>query len=49
MRIECFEHFERFEFLALGAFASGLGLNAFLVQHDKKAESLFSLVLCNKI
>ena len=29
MRIECFEHFECFEFLALGAFASGLGLNAF--------------------
>ena len=29
MRIECFEHFEHFKFLALGAFASGLGLNAF--------------------
>ena len=35
LRIDCFEHFEHFEhsehfeFLALGAFASGLGLNAF--------------------
>ena len=29
MRIECFEHFDHFKFLALGAFASGLGLNAF--------------------
>ena len=29
LRIECFEHFEYFKFLALGAFTSGLGLNAF--------------------
>ena len=28
LRIECFEHFEHFEFLVVGAFASGLGLNA---------------------
>ena len=26
---EHFEHFEHFDFLTLGAFASGLGLNAF--------------------
>ena len=28
-QVEHFEHFKHFDFLALGAFASGLGLNAF--------------------